>query len=176
MKRSRKSPQQGPVDALLVAVAPGDEALVTELASLVIERMAPDELAVVPLVARDYFADPAETLGSRGRDQALGFGLDLALMTPYALAVATPVVQYLGSLATSIAQDVVKDEAKPLVHDVVRQMFRRRPQQPTAVMLTPEQVDRVHERSYRIALALDMPDDQARLLADALAGTVNRSE
>jgi hypothetical protein len=149
--------------------------LVTELASTVIGRVAPEELAVLPMVAQDYFADPAGTLGSRDRDQPLGFGLDLVLMTPYVLAVATPVVQFLGSLATDIAKDLAKDNAKPIVHDVVRRMFRRGPQQQLPVMLTPDQVDRVHEQSYRTGLALGLPDGQARLLADALAGNVNRS-
>jgi hypothetical protein len=97
-------------------------------------------------------------------------------MTPYVLAVATPVVQFLGSLATDIAQDLVKDDAKPIVHDIVRRMFHCRPQHPAPVALSPDQVDRIHEHSYRNALALGLADDQARLLADALASNVNRSQ
>jgi hypothetical protein len=162
------------VNGVPVAVAPGDQGLVTELASLVVEQVVPDELAVLPMAAQDYFADPAGTLAPPDRDQPLGFGLDLALMTPYVLAVATPVVQFLGSLATDIAKDVVKDDATPIVHDVVRRMFHRGPPQSAPVVLTPDQVDRVREQSYRNALALGLADDQARLLADALASSVNR--
>lgn len=179
MSRSRQSRRQGRMDGVPAAPAPDDQDLVTELARTVIGRVAPDELAVLPIVAQDYFADPDGTLDPRDRDHPLGFGLDLVLLSPYVLAVATPVVQFLGSLATDIAKDLAKDlakdNAKPIVHDIVRRMFHRGLQQQAPVMLTPDQVDRVHEHSYRTGLALGLADGQARLLADALAGNINRS-
>jgi hypothetical protein len=150
--------------------APADRQLVTELAGSVVARLAPEELPVLPMVAADYFADPAGTLRPRDRDQPLGFGMDLALLAPYALAVATPVVQFLTSLATDIVKDQAKDAAKPVVHDLVRRMCRRGPE---SIALTPAQARWVHDTSVRNALALGLPHEQARLLADALVTSVH---
>ena len=33
-------------------------------------------------------------LSAKGKDEAVGFGLDVALLTPYVLAVAAPVLSY----------------------------------------------------------------------------------
>jgi len=156
--------------------APAEQAdrdLVADLAGMVVGQLAPDELAVLPIVAEEYFADPGGTLRPRDRDEPLGFGMDLALMGPYALAVATPVVQFLASLATDIVKDQAKDAAKPMVHDLVRRMFHREPQT-GAVALTPAQAQRVHDTSIRNALALGLPREQAQLLADALVTSVNQ--
>ena len=149
--------------------AAADRDLVVELAGLVVRRLAPEELPVLPIVAEDYFADPAGTLRPRDRDQPLGFGMDLALLAPYALAVATPVVQFLASLATDILKDQAKDAAKPVVHDLVRRMCRRGPE---SIALTPAQARWVHDTSIRNALALGLPEQQAQLLADALVTSV----
>lgn len=158
-------------------VEPADRELVTELAGLVVGRLAPDELPVLPIVAEDYFADPAGTLHPRDRDQPLGFGMDLALLGPYALAVATPVVNFLVSLATDIAKDIAKDMTKDAVQPAVRDLVRRmmhRDTQPEPILLTPQQLQRVQDSSYENALAFGLPEAQARLLADALGTSVNR--
>lgn len=97
--------------------------------------------------------------------------MDLALLAPYALAVATPVVQFLMSLAGDIAKDQAKEAATPLLRDLARRMFHRGP---AAVAITPVQARWVHEASIRNALALGLPQDQAQLLADALVTSVNR--
>ena len=150
---------------------PANQDLVTELAGVVLGQVAPDEMPVLPMVAEDYFADPAGTLHPPDRDQPLGFGMDLALLTPYVLAVATPVVQFLASLALDIIKDEVKDTAGSAVRDLVRRMFHGDPQL-AAITLSPAQAQDIHDSSVRNALALGLSHEQAQLLADALLTSV----
>jgi hypothetical protein len=153
-----------------------EQQLVTELAALVLIQTAPEELAVLDDIAQEYFADPQATLDTRRRDEPLGFGLDVALLGPYVLAVATPVVTYLGSLVAQGTQDA----AKPLVADLVRRLFRRRSTSgpPGAagatpeLALTPEQGRWIRDTTHERARALGVPDAQADVLADAVVGSL----
>lgn len=63
-----------------------------------LEQAAPEELVILDDTAREYFADPLASLDPKRRDEPLGFGVDVALLGPYVLAVAGPVVTHLGSL------------------------------------------------------------------------------
>ena len=55
--------------------------LVGELARAVVERVAPEELGLFEETEADYFRDPGLVLRAGRRDEAVGFGLDLALLT-----------------------------------------------------------------------------------------------
>ncbi|MGH4011727.1 MAG: hypothetical protein ACRDTH_26770 [Pseudonocardiaceae bacterium] len=151
-----------------------EQQLVTELAALVLEQIAPEELGVLDDTAQEYFADPQATMDPRRRDEPLGFGIDIALLGPYVLAIATPVITYLGSL---VAQEV-QEATKPLVADLVRRLFRR-PSSDAApitasassgLVLTPEQGRWIRDTTHERALALGVPDAQAGVLADAVVG------
>ncbi|MGH3719997.1 MAG: hypothetical protein ACRDRI_14385 [Pseudonocardiaceae bacterium] len=153
-----------------------EQRLVIELAALVLERTAPDELAILDDTAREYFADPRATLNPTRRDEPLGFGIDIALLGPYVLAVATPVVTYLGSL---VAQGV-QEAATSRVADLVRPLFRRPGSVAAPITagaspewaLTPEQGRWIRDTTYEKAQALGLPDAQAGVLADAVLGSV----
>ena len=145
-----------------------DRALVEELARAVLEQTAPEELAVFDDTAEEYFSDPRGVLDPRRRDEAVGFGLDVALLTPYVLAVATPVLSFLLETVAGAA----RSEAQPVIRDLVRRLFRRAApdsaSQPTP--LTPEQAARVREVARSRAADLGLPEDQQRLLADSVVG------
>lgn len=153
-----------------------DQELVTDLAELVLVQVAPDELVILDDTARDYFADPRATLDPRHRDEPLGFGVDVTLVGPYVLAVAGPVVTYLGSLVA----DGVHDAATSVIADLVRRLFRRPASGSTAsiagaapeVALTPEQGRRIRDTTLDRARALGLPDAQAGVLADAIVGSL----
>ena len=147
--------------------------LVAELAQLVLAETAPEELAVFPDTAADYFEDPAGTLDPKQRDEAVGFGLELALLTPYVLSVGGLVIRYLASTVTEAAVS----ESKSYLAQLLRRMLHRRdPAAPAGdeVRLTPEQLRRVREIAYDGARNLRLGDDQARLLADAMVGGLSR--
>ena len=150
-----------------------DEELVRELARTILAQAAPEELVLFDETAADYFADPQAVLDPRRRDEAVGFGLDLALLTPYVLAVASPVLAFLVQTVAG----VVKEEAQPLVRRWVKRLFRSGADaaEPSAAAepvpaLTPEQTTRVRDIARARAVDLGLPEEQARLLADSVVG------
>ncbi|WP_214402735.1 hypothetical protein [Pseudonocardia lacus] len=147
-----------------------EQALSGELARHVVDRLAPDEMAVFDPVAQEYFADPQAVLSPARRAEAVGFGLDLALLTPYALAVAGSVVTWLVTTVSTAA----REESEALVTSWVRGLFRRtRAPEPAAVPpLTGEQAETVRRIAVRQARAVGLPDQQAALVADAIVGAI----
>jgi hypothetical protein len=154
-------------------VAGLDRTLIEDLARQVLWRAAPEELALFEETAEEYFADPAGVLSPRRRDEAVGFGLDLALLTPYALAVAGAVLSFLGSTVA----DAVKAEATPAISAWIRRLLRRddepgsgpAPARPEP-RLTAEQADQVRGVAFARARDLGLGEPQARLLADSVVG------
>ena len=119
----------------------------TELARLMIERAAPDELLTFDEVADEYYADPESTLNPAKNDEAVGFGLELALLAPFALAVAQFIIGFLGDLLRDVAKDAVKDAAKPAVAGAVRRVLRLG--SPAGFQ---QRSDRTHRRTARPCL------------------------
>src|SRR5512144_1176196 len=92
-----------------VELEPQEErALVKQLAQTVVGRAAPEELVVFDETVEEYFQDPYQVLRARGRDEAVGFGLELGLLTPYVLAIASAVVNFLVSTIADSAREETK--------------------------------------------------------------------
>ncbi len=158
-----------------------DRALVEEFAKQVLGEVAPEELAVFDETAQEYHEDPQGVLSASGRDEAVGFGLDIALLTPYVLAVSGPVLAFL----LKTVGDAAKKESQPLIADWVHRLFRHShgdkkpesdqkpdPDEPEAI-LSPEEAEQVREVALARAHDLKLPDEKARLLADAIVGGLN---
>lgn len=147
-----------------------DEQLVRELAQVVLEQTAPDELLLFDETAAEYFADPQGVLDARGRDEPVGFGLELAMVTPVVLAALTPVVQFL----LGAAADALKQEARPVLVRWVRALLHSgedAPKQPSETpALTAAQAARVRQLACERAMHLGMGKADAELLADSLVG------
>ena len=164
-----------------------DQALISELSQSVLAQAAPDELAVFDDTASEYFADPAGTLRPHGRDEPVGFGIDLALLTPYVLAVATPVIQ----LIVGMVSDAVHTDSRSVLAPLVRRLLRL--PEPAAAgpddssshrdgpgdtghddgaprALTTEQARQIHEVALERGRTLGLDDDRAAMLADAVVG------
>jgi hypothetical protein len=149
-----------------------DRDLVDELAKHVLSDVAPEELAVFDETAEEYHQDPRGVLSASGRDEAVGFGLDIALLTPYVLAVAGAVVSFL----VDTVGDAAKKEATPVIGDWVHRLFRRGRGDRTAKdepHLSPEQAAEVRKVALARAHDLKLPEEKARLLADAIVGGLN---
>jgi len=163
---SRRGGQEAPTE---------ERELTLALATVVVEDIAPDEMAVFDETAEDYFADPDAVLDPRHRDEAVGFGIEVALLTPVVLAVARTVVEFLGKLLLDAASDV----ARPHVAAVLRRLFRipqREGGTPVSPpRLTPEQLEQVRTVAHDRARALGLPEDRAQLLADSVVGGVTRA-
>ena len=160
------TPPSSPPDA--------DRDLLEELARTILEHSAPEELVIFEETAEEYFHNPDAVLHPARRDEALGFGLDLALLTPYVLAVAAPVLSFLVQTVAAAA----KEEATPRVRELVRRLFNRSAakdaqherREDESLTLTPEQAREVREVALARATDLGLPEEQARLLADSVVG------
>jgi hypothetical protein len=156
-----------------------DRVMVEEFAKQVLADVAPEELAIFDETAQEYHEDPQGVLSASGRDEAVGFGLDIALLTPYVLAVSGPVLAYL----LKTVSDAAKKESQPLIAEWVHRLFRRghgdekgeektKADEPEAT-ISPEEAAQVREVALARAHDLKLPDEKARLLADAIVGGLN---
>ena len=151
--------------------------LVGKLARDVVLRIAPEELGLFEETAADYFRDPGRVLRAGRRDEAVGFGLDMALLTPYVLVAGTAVVHFLAS----VGSDAARDELKPVVAEGVRRLLRRddpdeadrsETGRPERVVVTVEQAREVRRVALRQAKQSGLDDGKAALLADAFVGAL----
>ncbi|TDK27901.1 hypothetical protein E2F48_01950 [Arthrobacter crusticola] len=147
--------------------------LSTQLARLVIDRAAPDELLTFDEVAEEYYEDPQTTLMLNKKDEAVGFGLELALLTPFALAMAEFVVDLIGDLL----RDVAKDVASPAISGALKRMLRVGTDQaspPDGVELTKEQRAQIFAAAREQATRLGLDEDKAVLLGSAIIGVLGK--
>ncbi len=149
----------------MTLTADEEQALVRALAEAALEQAAPEELAVFDETAEEYFAAPDAVLNPKRRDEAVGFGLDLALLTPAVLAAATSVVHFL----LDVVGETVRDEAKATVAERVRRLLVHAGAAAPA-SLSPEQLRRVRDLAYQRVKATGADEAQASLVADAIAG------
>jgi hypothetical protein len=154
------------------AGAGSEQTLVQELAQLVVEDVAPEELVLFEDTSAEYFADPDGVLDPRGRDEPVGFGLDLVMITPYALAVVASCV---GFLVKTIAETATAEATKPAICDFLRRVVHRRSgaDAEATEALSRDQAGAVREVALGRAKDLGLSEEQARLLADAVVGGLN---
>ena len=156
--------------------------LTSELARAVVGRVAPEELGLFEETEADYFRDPGLVLRPGRRDEAVGFGLDLALLTPYVLVVGAAVVHFLAGVVSDAVRDEAQDELKPVIAGRLRRLLRRddpaaagRPGsggRDRALGVTAEQAREVRQVALRQARQSGLDDEKAALLADAFVGAL----
>jgi hypothetical protein len=157
-----------------------DRALVSEVARQVVRQTAPEELPLFSATAAAYFerADRASR-PLDDRDDMLGFGeaVDLTMVTPVALAVASAVVQL---VATEIAKATAKRAAEAATDSVaaffqgLRTSSKTEPGTASAATptLTAAQLAEVRQVAFDKACQLKLPIAQADVLADGVVGTL----
>jgi hypothetical protein len=151
-----------------------DDEVVGEVARGLVAQTAPQELPLFRATSEAYFANPEQVLGGKeDRDEMLGFGAEAAvvtLLTPVALEVAKTVVGYLATQLVS----VMEQHAGEAVATQVRRLFHRdTAAADTAPPLTPDQLAKVRELALEKARQLNLADNQAHLLADAMVGSLS---
>jgi hypothetical protein len=154
--------------------------LVGELARTVVRCVAPEELGLFAETEADYFRDPGSVLRARSRDEAVGFGLDLALLTPYVLVVGTAVVHFLAMVVSDAVRDEARDELKPVITGRIRRLLRRNDpadrrepeEHDRAPGVTTEQAREVRQVALRQAMQCGLDEEKAALLANAFVGSL----
>jgi hypothetical protein len=144
-----------------------DNELIAELAQLALGSVAPDELMVFDEAAQEYFSDPEAALSASGGDAAVGFGLDLAMITPIALSVGTVVMQAIVDNLTGRAVGAGQSGLAALA----RRVFKRGNHH-AELTLTRAQALHVRSTAFERARSLGLPDAQAHLLADSFVGSI----
>jgi hypothetical protein len=149
--------------------------LVALLSRDVVAMCAPQEMPLFGPLSKAYFANPEKiSKGGVGKDEALGFGVaeSVAFLTPIALSVISTVLKY---LADHVLQ-TIKEESSGLASDAVRRLFKKFRtdigDKTPAKGLTSEQIAAVRQVALEKAHQLQLPDMQANLLADAVAGSL----
>ncbi len=151
------------------------DAVVADAAREIVARAAPQEMPLFRATSEAYFADPEKALADRKpKDEMLGFGIETAalLLTP----VIIDVVRRVAIALAKSAGDAVEKEGSEAVGGFVHDLFQRGKggdggeAKSDVPDLTPEQLDEVREIAYSRALELDVPEDRAGLLADAVVG------
>ena len=153
-----------------------EDQLVADVARDQVERVAPQEAPIFPLLSEAYFQDPDKMLEAQGKDEMLGFGLEagVVLLTPIVMTVTREVVEF-------VAAEVMKSvqtQSSGLISDFVKKVFKkfRREAEAKGEMLPPpltrEQIGRVREIALEKARQLQLAPIQAGLLADSLAGSL----
>jgi hypothetical protein len=146
--------------------------VVAEVARELVVRTAPEELPLFRATSDAYFENPDKALERRGgKDEMLGFGVEAAaiLITPIALDVAKRVALLLASQF----RDAVKKESGEAIGDFVHDLFHRseaEAERAAPPPLTPEQLEEVRDVAFERARQLDLPEDRANILADAVIG------
>ena len=159
-----------------------EQELVGELARAVVQYVAPEELGLFAETEAEYFRDPGLVLRAKSRDEAVGFGLDLALLTPYVLAAGTAVVHFLAVVVSDAVRDEARDELKPVIAGRVRRLLRRddpaaadrrQPEGHDQVPgVTVEQAREVRQVALRQAVRAGLDEEKAALLADAFVAAL----
>ena len=158
------------IDAVATA-SPEERQLAVEFAAAVLGEAAPDEVPALDDLAAEFFADPQRAVQRDDRDESLALGAELALVTPYVLAVAVPLVQWLGSLVA----DGAKEALTPLVADRIRAFFRRTPARAATAPsggLSAEQARTAWQITVDRLRTMGVPDAEARTIAESVAGAL----
>lgn len=145
---------------------------VAELAKEVVMSIAPSEGPLFNSVAREYARHPDRALKeSVGKDEVLGFGVELGLLlTPAVIAVAQTVIKFVGTEILKIGQQAAGTAVDSAVHNVVSRAMAGGAAAKAAgpTPFTAEQLSAVRNVALNRALSLHLEHDQAERLADAM--------
>lgn len=138
-----------------------------------VSRLAPEELPLFPELAQDFRRNGRGRGQGTSKDQMLGFGVAEAMM------LLTPVIlEFAKGFWDAIAQQA-GDTVSQAVGTRLLERFRKPKSVPghdsknqDIVAFTPDQARKVHDIAAQQARRLRIPDEQARLLADAMAGVL----
>ncbi len=148
--------------------------LIADWARDIVTQTAPAELPLFRVKSVEYFKNPAKLLkGQKGKDHMLGFGAGEAVMlvTPYVLIIATQVIKFV----TEELSKALTTQSADAIGDIVKRIFQRpgkKQDDTTPIPLTHEQLAQIYHVAYQTALGLQLPDEKAKLLANATVGSL----
>jgi hypothetical protein len=136
---------------------------------VVASRIA-NELPHFDAVLADFRKDPKKTVKAQSLKAPVGVGVDLALLTPYLLAI----LSFLFGLVAEAAAEQAAKAIGQSTRERLSGLLRRRRQGPKAVAepLTPDQEREVAEVLRVRAEGLGLNPERARQLAEIVIGAL----
>jgi hypothetical protein len=144
-------------------MAGDSDEIVGSLGRELVSSLAPEELPLYPSLLGQFQGARRGRGGKSSEDQFLGFG------GAEALTMLTPVIL---TFTSSFWQALVAEAARSSVHRVLECVSARLPgrREAAAAPLTADQLQLVRAVAEREARRLEISQDQAGLLADAMVG------
>jgi hypothetical protein len=159
-----------------VSQGANEDVLVTALARTAVAGSAPEELPLFRAMSEAYVRDPSSLEQGEGKDELLGFGVDVALtlVTPIALSVARDVAGFVVEQLRRRAREEGEGAIERLLERLgVGDGDKVAPTEPAATpLLSRDQLAHVRTLALEKALQLKLPTAKAELLADSLAGSL----
>lgn len=146
-----------------MAEAVWDDELTLELSRAVIEQVSPQELPVFEAIAAGYVQEGMTALPRS--DGPLGFGVDVLPLS----VVIIPVAQAVGQMLIAALGALTAEAALREVKDLLKKRFRKDSSPELAI--PPKVVEDARAAALAQARAFGLADDQATLLANAVAGS-----
>ncbi|MFI6340432.1 hypothetical protein [Streptomyces sp. NPDC050535] len=147
--------------------------VVGALARGVVEVRAPGELPAFSAMRKEYFKRGIR-LERTGRDTLLGIGVETAvvLLSPVALEVCRRLWDTLCAEAAGATVRAGHARAEELL-DRLRSRYGAQTGEDPTVTFSPEHLREVHRRVLQQAGAMGLPEEQQRLMADAVVGALS---
>ena len=148
--------------------------LVTNVAHDLIAQIAPQELPLFSVTSEAYFKNPEKLLkGQKGKDETLGFGIEIAsavMMSPIVLTIVDEVIKVI--VGEVIPGEIKKSGIISKISKKLRPDKEKDKKVTLPLPLTLEQLKQVHDLTLSEAGRFNLPKPQAELLADSLVGSL----
>lgn len=143
----------------------------TDLARMVIEQLAPQELPLFRATSEAFFQNPRMAMRSQaGKDEMLGFGAGEAMtyLSPILMIAASKVVEF----AMEPAKEPIQQRLGDLMTRILVKIgLAKKPDVVGTIQpLTPAQLARARQLAIETLQQYNVPKDTCDLVADALVG------
>ena len=139
------------------------------LSKLLLEQLSPTEIPLVDVLG-PTLVEPGHQPAAG--DGALGFGVGDVAWLVAVVPTAGVVVDILLDIAKNVTVDYISGPVVAWLGVLTGRQRKSEPRQAPAP-LSPDVLARVHQEAYRQGLAVGLEDTRARLMADAVAGTLS---
>ncbi len=143
----------------------------TDLALMVIEQLAPQELPLFRETSEAFFRNPDAAMRSQvGKDEMLGFGMGEAVtfISPLVIFVAQKVIEFAMEPSKESIQQQFGDR---VIRILVKIGLAKKPDVVGSIQpLTPSQLARARQLAIETLHQYNFPKDKRDLVADALIG------
>ena len=135
-------------------------------------EIAPDESDFFYEISDAYFSDPESLKEKKSKEDPVGFGMEgvIEMISPATIGIVTTVITYIATEVFGAAKGALTDELKSRI----KKLFNKdkTPESKSETVLTPEQLKQIRDKAISEGLALNLSQDKATGLANALIASM----